>query len=366
MSAELVPVAPEASALERWSDEQQDLIRQQVCPGASDAELKYFAQVCAHRDLDPFADEITGIMRWNGKTRREELKIQVTVEGLRALAQRTGLYAGQSEPLWCGPDGEWRDVWPDTSKPPTAAKVSVYRSDWREPAVGKAHYAEFVQLDNGGKPTPMWKKMPANQLAKCAERQAMIRAFKREMRAAGVDVDDLAPQSRLVMEARNIGLDDDERHALISEVTEGRTDSSKDVTDDERLKVRQEMARRSPRAEQPDEEEPADAEVVEEEPGVVKRITQAGPPGMGDAVNYIDTASGQYLPADVGEATYRTQRIARIYEDREKFTDTERRLFDTYRAEKLGLDLNTPPKQYSTIQLAQLDDWLDNVLGEPF
>lgn len=350
------------AALARWSEEQQNLIRQQVCPGATDAELSFFAQVCAHRDLDPFAGEITGIMRWNGKTRKEELKIQVTVEGLRTIAGRTGLYAGQDEPLWCGPDGEWRDVWLNEKTPPAAAKVAVHRSDWQAPAVGKAHYAEFVQLDKDGNPTPMWKKMPANQLAKCAERQALIRAFKREMKAAGVDVDDLAPQSRLVMEARNAGLDDDQRHALISEVTNGRIDSSKDIADDdERLAVRQAIARH-PTA--PEDDEPQDAEVVDE-PGRVRRIIQAGPPGMGDSANYYDE-NGELLRRTDGEELYRRQVIQRVYDDREKFSEGERRMFDDYRTGKLGIPDGTLPKDYTTDQLAMLDHWLDNVIGEPF
>lgn len=248
---ELVPTRPadRDAALALWTPQQVDLIRQQVCDGASDDELAFFATVCRHRQLDPFAGEIVGIMRWNGKEQRNVMKIQVTVEGLRTIAMRTGLYAGQDEVLWCGPDGRWRDIWPDPAEPPYASKTAVYRVDVERPFVGKAHFHEFCQFDHKGRRTPMWDKMPANQLAKCAERQALIRAFKKELRAAGINLDDdIAVQSRISMEARQAGLDDDARHALVAEVTGGRTESTRDLVDhpDDVLAVRSEIARRRP------------------------------------------------------------------------------------------------------------------------
>lgn len=244
--SELVP-ASRGGPVALWTAEQVDLIRQQICDGASDDELAFFAQVCRHRQLDPFAGEIVGIMRWNSREQRNVMKIQVTVEGLRTIAMRTGLYAGQDEILWCGPDGAWLDIWPDREHPPFAAKTAVYRIDIDRPFPGKAHFHEFAQFDSKGRLTPMWQKMPANQLGKCAERQALIRAFKKELRAAGIKLDDeLSVPSRVSMEAREIGLDDDGRHALVAEVTDGRTDSTRDLQPDEVIEVRSEIARRRP------------------------------------------------------------------------------------------------------------------------
>lgn len=233
-----------------WNAEQVNLIRAQICPDANDNELAFFATVCQHRQLDPFEGEIVGIKRGG------VMKVQVTVEGLRTVAMRTGFYAGQDEPMWRAKDGDWDDIWPGPGVP-FAAKVAVYRTDntYRPAAVGKAHYSEFVQLDGRGNPTPMWKKMPANQLAKCAERQALIRAFKREMQAAGIDVSDLSAPSRISMEARRVGLDDDGRHALVERVTNGTKTSTRDLDDDEVYEVRAEIARQE-----------ADVELVEDEP----------------------------------------------------------------------------------------------------
>lgn len=277
---ELVPARRSTGEIGAWTPKQVELIKQQICEGASDDELAFFAHVCEHRELDPFAGEIVGIMRWNGKEQRNVMKIQVTVEGLRTIAMRTGLYAGQDEILWCGEDGEWRDVWPDPDKAPYAAKAAVYRVDVNRPFIGKAHFHEFAQFDSKGRLTPMWQKMPANQLGKCAERQALIRAFKKELRAAGINVeDDLPIQSRVSMEARQAGLDDDGRHALVHDVTDGRTDSTRELeVPDEVLAFRSEVARRA---------------------APVKR-TAAGPGGT--ETYWVDPETGEFVDPPTDDA----------------------------------------------------------------
>ena len=35
-----------------------DVLRDQIAPGSVDVELEYFARVCRHLDLDPWADQI--------------------------------------------------------------------------------------------------------------------------------------------------------------------------------------------------------------------------------------------------------------------------------------------------------------------
>lgn len=236
MSAELVPSTPRGHALAIWSDEQKEIIRAAVAPGTTDAQLAHFAQVCQRRELDPFAGEIVGIV-FGGK-----LSIVVTTEGWRSIAERSDLYAGQDAPEWSGSDGRWRDVWLE-EKPPAAARVRVYRKDWEKPATGMARYASFVRLGRDGRPENLWRTMPDVMLAKCAEAQALKRAFPRQLADAGITVrEDLSLAQRISMEGRELGLDDDGRHALVAEVTEGRTESSREVTPEEALAIRQRMA----------------------------------------------------------------------------------------------------------------------------
>lgn len=353
-----------------WSPQQIDLIRQQVCEGASDDELAFFAQVCRHRQLDPFAGEIVGIMRWNGRERRNVMKIQITVEGLRTIAMRTGLYGGQDEIRWCGPDGEWRDIWPHPDQPPYAARAAVWRVDVDRPYIGKAHFHEFAQFDSKGRLTPMWQKMPANQLGKCAERQALIRAFKKELRAAGINLDDDLPvQSRISMEARQAGLDDEGRHALVADVTGGRTDSTRQLTPDEVLATRAEVARRAvqhdaagPAGTETYWVDPDTGEVVDppEEPGAAGEVTEpAGEdpaPGPAaaptsqepapDGTNYVD-ADGRIRVPDNDE---RAGLVAELVPRARQLTPEDRQLLHTW-LDTTGIGSAKKVKDYTLDEL---------------
>jgi hypothetical protein len=84
-----------------------------------------------------------------------------------------------SETLWCGPDGQWQDVWL-AQEPPAAAKVIVYRRNCSRGFSGIALFREYKQTGKDGGLSGMWAKMPANQLAKCAESLALRKAFPNE------------------------------------------------------------------------------------------------------------------------------------------------------------------------------------------
>jgi phage recombination protein Bet len=227
-----------AAAVERvgeWSGEQLQIMKRDLGI-KNDQHLAYFAQVCQHKNLDPFLGEIVPVY-YGG-----ELVIQETVEGLRTIAERSGLYDGFIGPEWCGPDMVWRPVWLEDA-PPAAARYAVRRKDWSEPATGVARWKSSVQLDRHGKPMPLWRDRPDEMLGKTAEARALRRAFPKEFARAGVSVRELSDAQVVTVEARRAGLDDDARHALVSEVTGGRTESTRDLTDDEVLEVRAEVAR---------------------------------------------------------------------------------------------------------------------------
>jgi phage recombination protein Bet len=133
-----------------------------------------FLSQCKRTGLDPITKHIYGILRKDTNLGRKVLCIQTSIDGFRLIAERTGKRDGNDGPYWCGDDGCWRDVWL-SSKPPVAAKFSVYRKGSARPFTAIAHWAEYAESSD------FWKDMPAAQLAKCAESLALRMAFPQEL-----------------------------------------------------------------------------------------------------------------------------------------------------------------------------------------
>jgi phage recombination protein Bet len=139
-----------------WTREQIETIKQTVAKGANDAQLALFLQTCRSRNLDPFTRQVFYTPQG----------IIVSIDGFRAIAERTGCYA----------PGPTRYEY-DENKALVAAYVTVRKlvaGTWFD-VEESAFYEEY----RGS--SPIWKSKPRVMLAKCAESRALRRSFSSEL-----------------------------------------------------------------------------------------------------------------------------------------------------------------------------------------
>jgi len=166
-------------SLVNFNEEQIKLIKSQIAPKATDAELQLFLYQAKRTGLDPLTRQIYAIFR-NVKEKeygkdvwKQKMTIQTSIDGFRVIAERSGDYAGQDEPIFTEKDNKLE-----------YCKITVYRfrGDVRyAAAVGVAYWSEYAQLDDKNLPTGLWKKMPHTMLAKVAEALALRKAYPQDL-----------------------------------------------------------------------------------------------------------------------------------------------------------------------------------------
>lgn len=166
-----------------WTEQQLAVLRSAgVNEDVTPAELSAFLHECQRTGLDPFTRQIYLIGRRDKKLDRDVYRAQTGIDGYRVIAHRAArrdeVELSYADTVWCGPDGVWREAWL-WNNPPLAAKITVYRGDKPFPAV--ATLGEYAARWPDGNLKDMWKRMPANQLAKCAEALALRKAFPHDL-----------------------------------------------------------------------------------------------------------------------------------------------------------------------------------------
>jgi phage recombination protein Bet len=148
----------------------QTLKRQLFPADTTDEEAAINIRFCIAQGLNPAAQDVY-FARVQGK-----LKNMTSIDYLRARAEATGEYEGQTLPQFCGKDGKWSELWL-AAAPLYAAKIGVYRKGWREPLQVIALYAFYVVPGSR-----MWTPERCSfQLAKCAEALALRKAFPKQL-----------------------------------------------------------------------------------------------------------------------------------------------------------------------------------------
>lgn len=158
-----------------FTQEKLELIKNTVAQGASDLELKLFIEQCKRTGLDPISRQIYFMKDRNGK-----VNVQTSIDGFRLIAERSGDYQGQTPAQWCGQDGVWVDVWLSNDLP-AAARIGVWKKNFREPLYAVATFQEYAQRKANGDLNYIWGTKPALMLSKVAEALALRKAFPNDM-----------------------------------------------------------------------------------------------------------------------------------------------------------------------------------------
>jgi phage recombination protein Bet len=140
-----------------WTRDQIDTIKQTVAKGASDSQLALFLEVCRSRGLDPFTKQVYFTPQG----------VIVSIDGFRAIADRTGCYA----------PGDATRFERDDKGNLIAAHVHVKKlvaGTWHR-VEASAFYDEYRGT------SPIWKKMPSVMLEKSAEARALRKSFPSEL-----------------------------------------------------------------------------------------------------------------------------------------------------------------------------------------
>ncbi|MDQ0100484.1 phage recombination protein Bet [Paenarthrobacter nicotinovorans] len=163
-----------------FSPGQVATLRQLGVENATREDLAIFFHQSVRTGLDPFARQIYMIGRWTKQGVKQT--IQTGIDGYRLIARRAAdrrnEQFGYEDTLWCGEDGNWRDVWLSKSAP-SAAKVTVLRKGERFSAV--ALFSEYAGTNKDGSYTQMWSSKGAIMIAKCAEALALRKAFPQDL-----------------------------------------------------------------------------------------------------------------------------------------------------------------------------------------
>jgi len=166
-------------------DEKVELIKRTVAKDATNDELALFLHQARRMGLDPLARQIH-FQKYKGKDGKSNVSFITTIDGYRLIADRTGKYAGNKEPVFEGKINDSQYGASNGPDIPAKATVTIYKivgGALREFS-NSAYWKEYYPGEWKGH---MWRKMPHVMLAKVAEAGALRKAFPADLSGAYTD-----------------------------------------------------------------------------------------------------------------------------------------------------------------------------------
>lgn len=160
-----------------FTPKQIDILKNSICKGVSNEEFEVFLMACKKTQLDPFMRQIYAVKRKSKKpdgTWGDTMTIQTGIDGYRLIAERTEKYAPGPEPTYI------QDENGQLVSATSYIKKQTRDGTWHTVSAS-AYMDEYCQKTRDGAPMGMWSNMPRTMLAKCAEAQALRKAFPSEM-----------------------------------------------------------------------------------------------------------------------------------------------------------------------------------------
>jgi phage recombination protein Bet len=156
----MVPADSAGVVVANLTNEQIEVVRDTICKGYSDTEMRLYLHQCEKLSLDPLARETYTFKAGGG------VVIGIGIDGFRKRANDTGCYM----------PGRPTEYEMDDNGKLVMARVYVKKrvdGEWHEFSED-AYMSEFA-----GK--GQWNTMPRVMLSKCAEVRVLRRAFPREL-----------------------------------------------------------------------------------------------------------------------------------------------------------------------------------------
>lgn len=168
-------------ALQMREEELMAVLQTSLYPGADPASIKMVLGYCKASGLDPMQKPVHIVPMWDSKSGRNRDVVMPGIGLYRTQAARNGC-AGVTEPEF-GPDVT-ENIGGAQITYPAWCRVTVKRRlatgevvEFTAKEFWKENYAVKGGKERSIAPNAMWAKRPYGQIAKCAEAQALRKAF---------------------------------------------------------------------------------------------------------------------------------------------------------------------------------------------
>jgi phage recombination protein Bet len=150
-------------------------------PGVSSTMIAMVIQYCKAANLDPMLKPVHVVGMWDRKAGKMREVIMPGIGLYRIQAARSGTYCGISEPEF-GPIitekiGGVETVYPEWCRITVRKLFGGMVGEFTAIEYWRENYAEKGGKERSVAPNDMWRKRSRGQIAKCAEAQALRKAF---------------------------------------------------------------------------------------------------------------------------------------------------------------------------------------------